>query len=507
MNTIYLFTIIYVKIVQSLRYNEEFQTFACNTQKPSITFNLKNHSKLSFSNGFTVGFWFKYKHTKAGPLLSMQTFDGNVTLSIDERRKLKVNNVTSTLGELVPSAALNDFQLNGSVGGWQFMVASFKMEGTKSSRLAVGLSLNYIIQQPITIEVQLDLRELFLVLASDQRYGNCMIESLFYQMYIMDTAVDLSTLDLYALSTGIAKPVFLSKFVLEGSYNKFYTNLITSGAGDIRNGADPSTFTLFSSLSSSNNIIGRRANLANDLSVFFLPSRMLPNYQINSSYIFVIQYDFFYKDYAQASFDNLYYHVLYQRMPSNGVNKLIRADFQMVMGPNSALAYLRYITNDKVNKQIPYQLTLERTSGIRSVPFNYMIIKVIQTAATPNPVITYINGYDDEMYSINANFMVNTQDQHMVGDFNQEDSTRREFLSFVSITEVAFYTGGYLVAEKSKNSPMSFYSGIDRQITAITCRTTNDPVRTLSATSIIMDSCDPSAKESKFKRMHRYSQL
>lgn len=507
MNLLYLFTILYVKLTSASRYNLEFQTFSCNIEKPSLTLNLKRHSKLSLSRDFTIAFWFKYRHNRNSPILVVETFRDSVTLSVDDRRRLKVNNITSDLDELTPAATLNDFQFQGSISGWQHIALSFRTEGTRSNKVNVGIALNSKIQQPISLDAQIDLKELFLVLGSNHRYNNCTIEALYYQMYLMNSAIDLNSMDLHAISTGLAEPIFMTEFNKEPSYNKFYTNIIDSGVGDMRNGADRSTFTLFTSLSTTHNPIDRQANLANDLGVFFLPSGLLPPYQINSSYIFVIQYDFFYKDYAQASFENLYYHVLYQRMPSNGVNKLIRTDFQMGMGPNDAYAYLRYIVNDRVNKQISYQLTLERTNGLRSVPFNYLIVKVVQTATAPNPVITFINGYDEEMHTTKANFRLSSLDQHMIGDFNQQDSTRREFLSFISINEVAFYTGGFLLKESMRNSPMSFYSGIDRQVVVITCRSTNNPIRTLQSAGLIMDTCDSSPRNGKITRVPIIIQL
>lgn len=501
MKTAKILLALLVQLHIALKYNQEFTTYTCVQNKQTLSLNLKSHAKLLITGGFTVAFWFKYKQAKNAPLITIDTFDGSVVLSIDERRRLKAGNISTTLDELIPAPQLNDFTLNTFQGGWYYLVMSVRTDGIRVSKLTLSLSLNYKIQEGINIDGILDQRQLFLVLGATEKYGNSQIDALFYQFYLMDSPIALSQFDIQMLSTGVTQPVFLSKFGFEGSYNKIYTNLVLSGVGDMRNGADPSTFTLFTSLSSANNTINRQANLANDLGVFFLPSKLLPTYQVNSSYVYLIQYDFYYKDYAEASFDNLYYHVLYQRMPSNGVNKLIRLDLQMVLNPNTAYAYLRYIVNDKVNKQIPYLLALERSQGLRSVPFNYAMVKVVQTALNPNPEITFINGYDDTKQVFKSNFVLQTSDQHIIGDFNQDDSTRREFLSFVSINEIAFFVGGYLLEEKLRTSPVNYYSGIDKQITVLACKSTNNPLRTSTSNNTVFDTCDPYHKESNLKRM------
>jgi len=488
--------------IRGLSYNLEFSTFTCELNKQTLSLNLKGHPKFVIAGGFSVAFWFKYRNVKNQPLISIDTLDGTISVEIDDRRRLKIGPTASSLSELVPSNFLNDFVSGNIQGNWYYFALSLKTDGTKVNSVTLSLSLNYRIQENIVVDTPIDQRQLFLVLGARNKYSNCLIEALFYQFYLFDSPLSFLTIDLKMLSTGFAQPILLSKFELESPYTKVYTNLIPSGIGDIRNGADMTSFTMYSSLSTANNAINRQSNLANDLGVFFLPSKMLPPYQVNSSYIFLIQYNFFYKDYLQSSFDNMYYHVLYQRMPANGVNRLIRVDFQMVMNPTDAFAYLRYMTNDKVNKQTPYLLTLERTGGLRTVFFNYLIIKITQTAIDPNPEITFINGYDDTKYIARSNVVFQPNDQHIIGDYNQEDASRREFLSFISINEVAFFNGAYLIEEKLKTSPVSYYSGVDKQITVLTCKSTNNPKRINNDGKELFDTCDPFVKESKLSRMH-----
>lgn len=496
-----------VREYDQLGYNQEFLAYTCELNKQTLSLNLKGHPKLVISEGFGAAFWFKYKQKRNAPLITIDTFDNSIPIRINERRRLEIENKTTELDELIPTNLLNDFKANTLQGGWYYLALSVRIDGAQVDRLSISLSLNYKIQEGIVVEKAIDQRQLFLVLGANKKYADCELESLFYQFYLFDSPISLASMDLRMLSTGFLQPVFLSKFGLEGPYNKFYSNLVQSGVGDMRNGADKSTFSLFSSLSTANNSIDRQANLANDLGVFFLPSKLFPSYQINNSYIFLIQYDLFYKDYAQASFDNLYYHVLYQRLPANGINRLIRVDLQMVMNPNDAYAYLRYILNDKVNKQNPYSLTLERSQGLRTVPFNYLMVKITQTALNPHPEITFINGYDDSSHSVRSNYIFKQSDQHVVGDFNPEDSTRREFLSFVSINEIAFFTGAYLKEERLRTSPLSYYSGLDKQITVLTCKKNNNPLRTKTNGQAIFDTCDPFVKESKLNRMSFYTKL
>lgn len=488
--------------IHGVKHNLEFMTFACSSDKQSLSLNLKAHSKLMITGAFSAAFWFKYKPAKNVPFITIDTFDGSLPFLIDERRKIKVGSTITTLDELLPGSHLNDFRMTTFQGNWYYFVMSIKTDGTKVKKLTMNLSLNYKTQEVLIVEKNLDLRHLFLVLGASQKYSNCELEALYYQFYLFDSSIDFTDINLPLLSSGLSEPIFMNKFSIESSYNKFYSNMISSGIGDIRNGAESSTFLLFSSLSSNNNYIGRQTNLVNDLGVFFLPEKLLPSYQVNSSYVFLIQYDFYYKDYAQASFDNLYYHVLYQRMPANGVNRLIRLDLQMVMNPNDAYAYLRYTVNDKVEKQTPYLLTLERSQGLRNVPFNYNIVRVIQTALNPNPEILFINGYDDTKYSIKRNFLLLQSDQHIVGDFNQDDATRREFLSFISINEVSFFLGAYIIEEKLKNSPVSYYSGLDKQLIILTCKTTNNPVRLNLSNNAVFDTCDEFKKDSNLIRMY-----
>lgn len=482
-----------------VKFNKEFRAFSCSTSKKPLSVNLKYHRTMPMANSFTAAFWFKYKYAKNVPIMTVETFGSNISLSIDELRRLKVSNSTSSTNEILPSASLTDFQTGNSNGGWNFLTFSFRSEGSKSDRAHINYSLNFKQTQGFYVETQLDLRKFRLTLGGDNFESNCAIEALYYDLILFNKVMTFTQDELHGLSTGILQPVFLTKFDNEGSYNKIYTNLVNSGIGDMRNGSENSVFTLFTSLSTTKNTIKRQSNLVNDLGTFFLPKKMLPFYKINSSYTFVIQYDFFYKDYSQATYENVYYHALYQRIPDSGVNKLIRADFQMIMNPNDANAYLRFIVNDEVKKQSPYLLTLGRSNGLRSVPFNYLIVKVVQTSLNPNPVITFINGYDDSTHVVKANFILGTDDQHTVGDFNQADATRKEFLSFISINEIAFYTGAFVKMDTHKNSPANFYSGYGNDINVLTCRTNNNPLRHQPGTpkQLILDSCDTHIKESK----------
>ena len=108
------------------------------------------------------------------------------------------------------------------------------------------------------------------------------------------------------LSYGISEPVFLSKFGYESTYNKLYFNLIPSGVGPMLNGQKQNSFTHYTSLSSSKNSLKVQNNLSNDFELFELPEKLLHQLSINNSYVFLMNYNFYFKDFEKNNFENEY---------------------------------------------------------------------------------------------------------------------------------------------------------------------------------------------------------
>ena len=129
-------------LVHALKTNQEFTTFTCSANKQSLSLNLKAHSKLLITGGFTVAFWFKYKQAKNVPFITIDTFDGSLPFIIEDRRRIKIGTTSTTLDELMPANHLNDFQMSTFQGSWHYLVISVKTDGPKVSKLTMNLSLN-----------------------------------------------------------------------------------------------------------------------------------------------------------------------------------------------------------------------------------------------------------------------------------------------------------------------------------------------------------------------------
>lgn len=54
---------------------------------------------------------------------------------------------------------------------------------------------------------------------------------------------------------------------------------------------------------------------------------MLDELAVNNSSVFVMQYNFYFKDFSRNVFENEYHHILYQRYPGVGVEILLKAEF------------------------------------------------------------------------------------------------------------------------------------------------------------------------------------
>ncbi len=306
------------------------------------------------------------------------------------------------------------------------------------------------------------------------------MDVLFYQLHTFDSTEPFLQDDFERLSNGFAEPFFLSKFGYEPSYNKRYRNLLKTGMGDMRNGTDLNSFSFYTSLGTAKNQLGIQDNLTNDLSVFWLPKKLLPFYEINNSYIFLMHYNFFFKDFVKNNFDNRYSHVLYQRYPKEGVEILLRADFQVNITPTSQNLLLRYFINQQIKRQLPFELPLTRTDELQQIPFNFIMIQVQQNSIKRIPNITFINGYNLEQFSLSENFQLLSSDQHLIGDAESRDTQRKEYLTFIQINEVMFLRGSTFQQDTSNNSPILYYSGLESPEYVLTCKNTNNPQRNTS---------------------------
>ena len=59
------------------------------------------------------------------------------------------------------------------------------------------------------------------------------------------------------------------------------------------------------------------------------------------------------------------------------------------------------------------------------------------------PKIKFINGYDLNEYEIWENFRMNWNDRHIIGDSENWDESRNEYLTFIEIKEIMFLKGSY----------------------------------------------------------------
>lgn len=88
-----------------------------------------------------------------------------------------------------------------------------------------------------------------------------------------------------------------------------------------------------------------------------------------------------------------------------------------------------------------------------------------------NPRVTFRNGFDKESYQFSARIELSPRDRHLFGDNDKRNVTRKEYFSFVTIEEVAFFRGGLLERIENPKENIEFYSGFDNgNKTILTCR-------------------------------------
>lgn len=61
----------------------------------------------------------------------------------------------------------------------------------------------------------------------------------------------------------------------------------------------------------------------------------------------------------------------------------------------------------------------------------------------------------------NVEVNLNHNDRHLFGDSISRNTTRKEYLSFINITEVSFYEGAFIKAYSNNNLDYDLVSGLD----------------------------------------------
>ena len=493
--TILLLTTILTTKIRTLNSSSEFETFSCQRNKPALTLNLNSHNFLQFQGKVSISFWFKYKNSPKKTIMSINTLISNLNLSINNRNALVIDNEETELIARPASSSLIDFQVRNASNGWNFIYFFFESPRTQSKMIKFITSLNYQVQKVKQVVFEVDLKEFAITLGSDKINSNCDLDALFYQCNLYDLKDPISMNSIKTLSYGLLKPVLLSKFNLESSYNKYYSNLINSGIGDIENGSNPDNFAFFTSLGTKNNNFNIKSHLFNNFSAFYLPDRLLPLYEINNSYIFLIQYNFLYKNFKKSNSENQYNHVLYQRFPKEGIEVLIRADIDVKMSTASASTMnMRYFTNQQLQRRtsINFENYTEsiKDDGLYIIPLNFLLVKVEQNSLNRIPRITFINGLDTSVIKMPEEFFqLRANDRHLIGEPESNDFNQDEYFTFIEIKEVFFLRGSFFQQNTRSNSRTLYYSGFreGEEDLILTCKTTNYIKRNIDDSKILLD--------------------
>lgn len=61
-------------------------------------------------------------------------------------------------------------------------------------------------------------------------------------------------------------------------------------------------------------------------------------------------------------------------------------------------------------------------------------------------------------------------DRHLFGDIISRNTTRKEYFSFINITEVSFYEGAFIKAYSKNNLDFDIISGLDKVEYVLTCK-------------------------------------
>lgn len=503
-----------IGLASSLQRSLQFADYTCNSSKAPPIFSLKNHFELTIDSAFSISFWIQFKEGSGRAIFSLHSGAAILSVALGANKQLVVGDMATNLSELTGVPALSDPYKSGTnIGMWHFITfaAKFTQTGGKST-LEFRIIQNLEIGESMTIDTMIDPKNAQVVFGSITNTRACEINAQYHAVYLMDDFFSGKGIDLTAFIGGYLKPVFLSSFNREGAYTKWYTNLLRSGVGDLMNGLNPDSFAIYSNLATNSNPIGKQMNLANDLGALLLPQNLLPSSPVDSSYTFVMHYEFFYKDYIQLSHENAYYHVLYQRIPKGGDFKLIRADLKLGFSPELAAMSQRYFVNNEMVKQEPFAMPLEKLGRVREIKMGYIFIQVVSHPFQNKARVTFINGYSSTAAVFSASMPLLASDAHMIGDYDAQDSTPKDLLSFVRISEIAFYRGTYLSISNnstglSQDAPL-ITDGFSRKPIILVCNNRQAPQRVTDGSGIItFESCTPSTQLGKIISMQRNNKL
>ena len=471
-NLIITLLILTINITNQFITEELISEFMCIPSEKALSIDLKKNPLIKNNEfSFSISFWSKYQLTSNFPLFTIDSLSTNIVFGIDANQNLMINTKKTLLGPLKPSLDIYD---NDFFSDWNFFVLFLKRNLEEDSYDLNILVNNLKLEKKFSFKT--DNEFLFLILGSDKFYGDCKVLAQFQHVSIYDNKETFQIEDVQNLAAEKAKIIFLSKFNKEPSYNKFYENLLNNGIGGIRNGIRNNSFNFFTSLSNANNNKKIKQHLIHDLSLFVLPE-FLEERDINQSYVFVSQFDFFYKDFKKSNFQNQYSHVLYQRLSKTGVEILIRSEIFVKMGQIDNEITLRNYINEKIVSETPIQLEMNKSGDLKKIDFQYLIIKVTQNPLNNFPVITFENGITKKTEQFNYFVKLSPSDIHLFGDNQKRDSTRKEYFSFVNIKEILITRGGY-IRKNEEQGLVSYFSGFNDKVDEVLlCKNLNNVER------------------------------
>lgn len=474
-----LFLVFFIK---QFKFSDlEIQNFNCIKNDKSLSIDLKKKNEKKFS----ISFWIKISQKKPQILFSFENLIKQINIEINNNNYITLNKESSDIKIIT----------NENKKNWNFILIFIDISNNKK------LNLNFSINGKEFQKTNnlITKKNFLLILGSNDKNSICKTPLKFHSVIFYNQKNKFT--NPINISLEKAVPIFLSKFSKEPSYNKFYENLIPNSYGPIINGFKKNSFNLFTNISSSNNKLGVKYHLINDLSVYLLPKFLLDSDKVNQSYIFFMQFDFYVKNYFDISNDNKYYHVLYQRYSKKNNRILLRSDLEVFFSKNKNEFSQRNFVGDEKKYFDFKKLTLKKDNSMEKVFINFMMVKVYQNPLFEKPMVEFKNGIDlgekKKKNIFEIDLKMESSDKHFFGDSEKRDTTRKEFLSFINIKEITFYRGGYM-KEKFFSNDYIFFSGFEKPEFLIYCSKTNDLNRG-KGNNLILNKCEKEEIKCKIK--------
>lgn len=157
------------------------------------------------------------------------------------------------------------------------------------------------------------------------------------------------------------------------------------------------------------------------------------------------------------------------------------------MGPQTnKLIKRNYIDQNMIDTK-EYPLLIANDKTLKSFPFEFQVVRVQQNPLYSKPKISFYNGYDKKEKSFSIQVNLDPTDRHLFGDSINRNTTRKEFFTFISITEVAFYEGGFI--QYQDNDKLNVFSGIKNKDYYLACQDLVDVDRTAADGSLSLNRC------------------